>query len=148
MLPKHFLKYGCFYSTRFLSYRTLYPMENAWGSPSISHSIGKCSKTHPVGRLWDISTYTSLKIPVVLSVVIFHQISILWYTFYRMGNVLFFQSIFNSTGKCSKAHPEGENWNIDTHTVPKSMAIPFHEISILWCSTSHETCLDFPMNFS
>ena len=54
-----------------------------------------------------------------------------------------FKSISHSMGKCSKAHPMGENWNIDTHTFSQSMAILFREISTLWYSTSHEKCLGF-----
>ena len=54
-----------------------------------------------------------------------------------------FKSISHSMGKCSKAHPMGENWNIGTHTFSQSMAILFREISTLWYSTSHEKCLGF-----
>ena len=46
-------------------------------------------------------------------------------------------------GKCSKAHPMGENWNIDTHTFSLSMTILSREISTLWYCTSHEKCLGF-----
>lgn len=36
-----FPKYGCFCSTRFLSYGMLHYMENTWAFPSISHRMGK-----------------------------------------------------------------------------------------------------------
>ena len=64
---------------------------------------------------------------------------------YRKGIV--FQSVSDSMGKYSKAHPIGENWNLDTHTFSKTMVISFHEISTLWYSKSDEKCLGFPMNF-
>ena len=77
VIIKHILfpKYGYFFSIRFLTYSILYHMENARGFPSISHSIGKCSKTHRVGRTWKIGTHTFPKERAVL----YHQIPILWY---------------------------------------------------------------------
>ena len=33
-------------------------MGNAWVFPSISHNMGKCSKTHCMGRTWEISNHT------------------------------------------------------------------------------------------
>ena len=42
----------------------------------------------------------------------------------------------------------GENWNIDTHTFSRSVAILFHKISTLWYSKSRDKCSSFPMNFS
>ena len=38
--------YGWFFPTRFPSYGILLHMGNAWVSPSISQSTGKCNKTH------------------------------------------------------------------------------------------------------
>ena len=47
------------FSIRF-PYGTLHHMENAWLFSSISHSMGKCSKTHPVRETCNINTHTSL----------------------------------------------------------------------------------------
>ena len=48
-------------------------MENAWVSPSISHSTGKCNKTFRMGWTWKIGTHT---FPIVW-VIFPHTISIL-----------------------------------------------------------------------
>ena len=75
LVPILFPKYGCFYSIRFVSFGVLRHIENAWGSPSIPHNMGKCNKIHHTGRAWDIITHTFPEIWVVL----LYQISILWY---------------------------------------------------------------------
>ena len=33
-------------------------MENAYIFPSISHSTGKCNKTHGMEKVWEIDTHT------------------------------------------------------------------------------------------
>ena len=33
-------------------------MGNAWVSLYISHSTGKCNKTHGIGKVWEIGTHT------------------------------------------------------------------------------------------
>ena len=73
LVPILFPKYGCFYSIRFVSFGVLRHIENAWGSPSIPHNMGKCNKIHHTGRAWDIITHTFPEIWVVL----LYQISIL-----------------------------------------------------------------------
>ena len=42
--------YGWFFLIRFQSYGILLHMGNAWVSPSISHSTGKCNKSHRRGE--------------------------------------------------------------------------------------------------
>ena len=69
-------KYRCFSSIRFSFCCILCHTGNAWVSPSISHSMEKCSKTRPMRKTWDIDSHTSPKLWVLL----FHQISMLWYT--------------------------------------------------------------------
>ena len=49
--------YGCFFPITFTSCGILYNMWNTWVSPSISHSMGKCSKIHWIGRVWEIGTH-------------------------------------------------------------------------------------------
>ena len=68
-----------------VSYGTLNPEGNAQAFLRKSHSTGTCSKTHPVGRAWEIDSHTFRKVWVVLS----HQISILWYTLSH-GNCMSF----------------------------------------------------------
>ena len=69
-------KYRCFSSIRFSFCCILCHTGNAWVSPSISHSMEKCSKTRLMRKTWDIDSHTSPKLWVLL----FHQISMLWYT--------------------------------------------------------------------
>ena len=54
--PCFFKKYECFSSIRFPFYGILYHIGNPWVFPSISHTIRKRSKTHPMGEKWN--TYT------------------------------------------------------------------------------------------
>ena len=54
LVPILLPKCGCFFSIRFLSHGILHHMENTRGFPSISHSIGKHSKMHPVGTAWKL----------------------------------------------------------------------------------------------
>ena len=73
-------------------------MENAWVFPSISHSMGKCNKTHLRGE--------SGKLVIILSYsmgTFSHLIPILSYTSWV------FPSIPHSTGKCNKNPSYGEN---------------------------------------
>ena len=110
---------------------------------SKSHVMGKCSKTHPAERVWDIGTNTFRKVRAVL----FHQISILWYVL-SYEKCLAFSVNFSQHVKMQHSPSHGENWNIDAHTFSESMAIPFLEISTLWYSTLHEKCLGFLTSFS
>ena len=68
--------YGFFCSIRFASYGILYYMGNTWVSPSISHSPGKCNKTHRMGWTWEIGTHTFPIVCVIFS----HMIPIQWDT--------------------------------------------------------------------
>ena len=54
-----FPQYGIFFPIRFTSYGILYNMWNAWVSPSISHSMRKCSEIHRIGKAWEIGTHFS-----------------------------------------------------------------------------------------
>ena len=76
LLPILFPQYGCFFPIRFTFYGILHNMENAWISPSISHTMGKCSEIHQIGRAWEIGTnfFPKLWTPF------FYQVPILWYT--------------------------------------------------------------------
>ena len=70
LFPQH----GCFFPIRYQSKSILYHMGNAWVSPLISHSMGKCNKTHRIRRTWEIGAHTF----PILWAHFFHQISILW----------------------------------------------------------------------
>ena len=54
VVPTLLPKCGCFFFIRFLSYGMLHHTVNAWSFPSISHSIKKYSKTHPLGTAWEL----------------------------------------------------------------------------------------------
>ena len=71
-----FPKYGYFFPIQFPSYDILHHMGNAWVFPSISHSTGKCNKTHCMRRTWEIGTHTFPIKWVLFS----RSIPILWYT--------------------------------------------------------------------
>ena len=123
LLPKR----GCFFFIRFLSYGMLHHTVNAWSFPSISHSIKKYSKTHPLGTAWELVS-TLFQNYGWFSSIRFPSCGML----YCMGNAWLFQSISHSMGKCSKAHPIGEILNIDTNTFSQSMTFPFHKVFTLW----------------
>ena len=97
LLPIFSPKYRYFSSIRFPSY-VLHDMGNARVSPSISHSMGKCSKIHQTGRAWEIGVHFPPKVWVLF----FHQIPILWYTLPYEKCMAF---PINSIGKYSKIHP-------------------------------------------
>ena len=65
--------YGCFLPIRFTSFGILHNMCNTWVSPSISHSMRKCSEIHWIRRTWEIGTHFSTKVWVLF----FRQIPIL-----------------------------------------------------------------------
>ena len=67
-----FCSMGAFFPIRFLSYGILHHLGNAWVSPLISHSIGKCRNIHRIGRAWEIVTHTFPKVWILY----FHQITI------------------------------------------------------------------------
>ena len=59
---------GCFFPVGFPSYGILHHLGNAWVSPSISHDAGKCSKTHCMGRTWEIGTHIFPVVWVLFSI--------------------------------------------------------------------------------
>ena len=91
--------YRCSFLIRFTCFGILY-MLNSWVSPSISHSMGKCSKSIKLGEpgklvpifSWMYGYFSSIR---------FRSYGIL----YHMGSAWLFPSISTSTRKCSKIHP-------------------------------------------
>ena len=65
LTPILFPKYGCFHGT--LWYTSFHG--NTWVFSPISHSLRIYSKTHPLGRAWEISSQNSY----FLWIVLFHQ---------------------------------------------------------------------------
>ena len=117
-----------FFPIRFPSYGILHHMRNAWGSPSISHSTGKCNKTHGMGWTWEIGTHT-FPIVWVIFPIRFPSYGML----HHVGNAWVSPSIFHSIGKCNKAHCMRRTWEISTHTCPIvwalfSIRFPFYGI--------------------
>ena len=85
-------------------------MENAWVSPSISHSTRKFNKTHHMGRTREIGTHT---FPIV------------WVLFFPVDShpMVYFIICeiygFHSMRKCSEIHRIGRAWEIGTHFFPE-----------------------------
>ena len=117
-------------------------MGNAWVFPSISHSMGKCNKTHRMGRTWEIGNHT-FPIVWVFFPILFPSYDIL----HHMGNAWVFPSISHNTGKCNKTHCMGKTWEIGNHTFPIVWVLFSHPIPILWYTSSYGKCMGFPINF-
>ena len=81
-----FPQYGSFFPIKFTSYGILHKMSNTWVSPSISHSMGKCSEIHRIGRAQEIGSHFFPN----LWILFFHQIPILWYTLLPHGKCIVF----------------------------------------------------------
>ena len=77
-----FPQYGYFFPIRFPSHDILHHMGNVWVFPSISHSTGKCNKTHCMRRTWEVGT---------------HNFPIVWVLFSRSIPILRYTSLH---GKC------------------------------------------------
>ena len=100
LVLRFFPLHGYSFPIRFTSYGKLYNMWITWVSPSISHSIGKCSKIHPIRTACKIGTrcfpnawaFCSIRFP---------SYGIL----YHMGNTWLFSSISNSTGENASKQP-------------------------------------------
>ena len=88
-------------------------MGTAWVSPSISHSTGKCNKTHSMGKTWEIGNQT---FPIVW--VLFSNLFPSYGILHQMGNAWVFPSISHSTRKCNKTHCMGRTWELGTLTFP------------------------------
>ena len=112
---------GYFCLIRFLFYGVLHHIGNMWVSSSTSHSIGKWSKTHQMGKAWKIGTH-AFSIAWVLFSIKFPSCGIL----HHMGNAGVSLPISHCTRKCNKAHRMGRTWEIGTHT-----------FSIVWILFSH-----------
>ena len=100
LFPQH----GCFFPIRFPSYGILQHMGNSSVPPYISHSMGKCNKTHGVEKLWEIDTHT---FPIVW-VLFCHQIPILWCTS-SYKKYMGFLINFSQYGKMQQNSSYGEN---------------------------------------
>ena len=66
-----FPQYGFFFPIRFPSSGILHYMRNTWVSPSVSHRLAKCNKTHCMGKTWEIGIHT---FPRVLFPMLYHII--------------------------------------------------------------------------
>ena len=110
---------------------------------SVSHTIGKCSKTHVMGKFWDIDTpklfpkhiyFPSIKLPI-------------YDLLHHMGNTWVFPSTSRSIRKCYINPSVGEIWDVTNHTFPKIRLSLFHQIINLRYFASHGKCMGFPINF-
>ena len=136
-------KYGCSISIRFLLCGILYHMGNARVFPSISHSIGKCSKSHPMGNTWQIDTRSFTKVQELL----FPQIPMLWHTSSQEKCILRAINV-PQHGKMQQTHTSGRTQEMNTHTFSKVWVDFFHQIPILWFASSHGECIGLLINTS
>ena len=116
-------------------------MGNAWVFSSISHSMGKCNKTHRMGKTWEIGIHT---FPIVWAL-FSHPIPILWYTSLH-GKCMGFHIMSHGMGKCNKTHRMGKTWEIGIHTFPIVWVLFSHPILILWYTSLHGKCVGFHIN--
>ena len=89
-------------------------MGSTWVFPSISHSLGKFSKTYPKEGAWDINTHTFPKI---------------WRLFLPSdfsSLVYFLTSVSHSKWKCSETHVKRTVWEIGIHTFPKVWVLSWY----------------------
>ena len=86
-------------------------IENTWVFSSISHSMGKGSKTHLMGQAWDIGSHT-FSIVRLLFPVRFPFCGKL----HHIGNACVFSSISHSMRKGSKTPQIWRVWEIGFHT--------------------------------
>ena len=78
-------------------------MGNAWVSPSISHRMGKCNKTHHI-------EIVTLNFPIVW---VFFPIRFTSYgILHLMGNAYDFLSVSHNIGKDSQTYQMGKDWEI------------------------------------
>ena len=129
------------FSIRFPSCGIPHHMRNAWVSPSISHSIGKCSEIHWIERAWEIGNHTFPKVWVLFSIRFpSYVIS------YPMENAWLFPSISHSinsrhAGTKSKIYQKKKRAWILFHqkrgiqTLDKSI-LPYTKLSLLLTITS------------
>ena len=111
LVPIVFPRYGCFCSTRFLSYGMLHYMENTWVFPSISHRMGKSTDQREPRKLIPkffrkYAWFSSIRFPS--------------YGLLHKGNTQVFPTISHSIGKGSKPHIMGRAREIGTSTFPKA----------------------------
>ena len=108
-----FPKYGWFFSIRFPSYGILHHMGNAWASSSISHSTGKCNKTHRRGEPGKL---------VLILFPYYGRFSSIRFRFYgilhHMGNACVFSLISHNMGKDSQIHRMEKVWEIGSRKYP------------------------------
>ena len=88
-------------------------MGNAWVSQSVSHSTGKCNKTHCMGRTWEIGAHT---FPMLWA--LFFSRFPFYGILHHMGNVCVFSLISHNLGKDSQNHRMGKVWEIGSRKYP------------------------------
>ena len=128
----------CFFPIRFPSYGILHYMGNAWCFVSISHSIGRSSKIHPVVKI-------VIKIPIFFpkhgyfSSIIFPPYGILQH----VKNAWVFPSVSHSMGKCSKIRPMVWSCSLEPllHQIPIIWAVHgfSNEFLVLWLNSANHT---------
>ena len=98
-----------------------YQIVNAWVFPLTFYNLGKCSKTHRIGRAWEIGTHTFLIALVHFFFIRFPCFGIL----HHMQNAWVAPSICHCMGKWCKTHQAGRAWEMDIHYFPLVWALFF-----------------------
>ena len=104
--------------------------------------MGKCNKTHGMGKVWEIDTHTFSIVWVLFS----HQIPILWYTS-SYGKCMCFPINFSQYGKMQQNPSYGlnlGNWYLYfSYSMGEFSPYNFHPTVYL----SYRKCMGFPINF-
>ena len=88
---------------RFPSYGILHHMRNTWVFPSVAHVLGKCNKTHCMGKTVKLVFILFLQYRAFFPIR-FPSYSIL----HHMGNTWVFLSVAHVLGKYNKTHCMGK----------------------------------------
>ena len=88
-------------------------MGNAWVYPSISHSTGKCNKTHCMGRTWEIGTHT---LPIWYGC--FFSLDSHSMVYFITWEMDVFSHHLAVMGKGSQIHRMGKAWEIGSREYP------------------------------
>ena len=139
------VKYGYYFPIRFSSYGIVHRMGNTWVFPSISHSAGKCDKTHCMGKTWKISNET---FPIAW-VLFLHLIPILWYTSLYgkyMGFIINFPQYWKVQQNPSYGDDLGNWYSYFSHSMSAFFPFDSHSVVSFVTWEVHGFPINFPLH--